>query len=75
MTIAIPISLLEEWGSCKWIEKDMWEENDCVYYSSHWRTSCGNNFVIPDGGKPSKHRFKYCPYCGKRISELTRENE
>ena len=65
-TYCFPISLLEEWGCCVWIEKDMWEENDCVEVDTHWKTSCGKIFKEQEGLKPT-HDFDYCPYCSKDI--------
>ena len=54
-TYCFPISLLEEWGCCVWVDVD-----------THWKTSCGKIFKEQEGLKPT-HDFDYCPYCSKDI--------
>jgi rRNA maturation endonuclease Nob1 len=42
-----------------------WQENDIGW----WDTACNNTYVfIKDG--PIYNDFKFCPYCGKSITEI-----
>ena len=47
-------------NNCKWTYDDDYDK---------WDTQCDNAFVVYEG-TPSENNFKYCPYCGKEISEL-----
>ena len=41
-----------------------WEENE----NGYWDSDCGNAFGFTDGS-PIYQGFKYCPYCGKLLTE------
>ena len=45
---------------CKWTKT---KHADTTYY----KTVCGNTFVFNNGG-PTDNMFKYCPYCGGKIT-------
>ena len=42
-----------------------WEETQ----DGNWETECGNLFIF-ELGTPTENRFKYCPYCGKQLTEI-----
>lgn len=39
-----------------------------------WHTDCDNDFVFYSGG-PIGNFFRFCPYCGKPISEVLEDLE
>jgi len=41
-----------------------WEENE----NGWWGTDCNNAFEFTNGS-PTHNKFKFCPYCGKLITE------
>ena len=48
-------------GECNWTQED-------VDYDD-WDTDCGECFTFFDSG-PKANRFKFCPYCGKKLQEV-----
>lgn len=48
---------------CAWTLSDEFEPQ--------YETTCGNAFEFNSDG-PSENSFKYCPYCGKLITEATK---
>jgi hypothetical protein len=46
--------------TCAWTEDEV---------NGFWDTACGEAFVTSTDEPPSKHKMKWCPYCGKRIEE------
>ena len=51
-------------GFCEWKLNDYFHEDD--YYD----TSCGETGCFMEGGIKDNN-YKYCPYCGKEIKEIT----
>ena len=49
-------------GTCKW----KYDENYNMY-----ETDCENAFIFLEGRK-SDNGFLFCPYCGKKIEELSK---
>jgi len=43
-------------------------------YGDAYDTGCGKMFAITDG-TPADNKMKYCPFCGKRISEKKQSEE
>ena len=41
-----------------------WEQNE----DGWWNTDCNNAFQFTDGS-PIYNEFKFCPYCGKILTE------
>ena len=39
-----------------------------------WETDCGNMFEIIDG-TPSDNDLKFCPYCGKNLIQIEKNEE
>lgn len=39
-----------------------------------WQTECGNMFCI-DEGTPQENQLNYCPYCGKHLMQINRNDE
>jgi hypothetical protein len=56
--------------------------NKCVWSEDifgNWETECGDLFSFNAGG-PTENEFRYCPYCGLKLSthrsaELVEEEE
>ena len=46
-----------------------WTQNEDGVYE----TNCDNMFVFNDGG-PVENGFRYCPYCGRELSENENSN-
>ena len=46
-----------------------WTQNEDGVYE----TNCNNMFVFNDGG-PVENDFRYCPYCGRELSENENSN-
>ena len=46
-----------------------WQENDIGW----WDTDCNNAHVFIEDG-PIWNEFKFCPYCGKPITETPYEH-
>lgn len=44
--------------TCEWTYDDI---------DDKWDTSCGNAWVMTDGGTPPDNGYNYCPSCGDRI--------
>lgn len=44
----------------------IWDQEDDDM--EQWHSSCNELFTLNDGG-PKSNRMKYCPFCGKPISE------
>jgi len=47
-----------------------WEQNE----EGWWDTDCNNAFEFAHGN-PSYNEFKFCPYCGKTITETPYDDE
>lgn len=47
--------------SCEWIQTD--------FDSNTWDSDCGNSFDLNDGS-PSDNGMKFCPYCGRPLTEV-----
>ena len=46
--------------TCDWVE-----DEDGV-----WESACDEAWIsTTDSSKPSEHRYRYCPWCGKEIRE------
>jgi hypothetical protein len=45
---------------CNWLQ-------DGDESSDTWRTECGRHFRLDDGN-PIDSSFRFCPYCGRRIT-------
>ena len=53
--------------TCTWTQND--DEDD-----SYWAAACCDHlFVFNDGG-PVENGFRYCPYCGRELSENENSN-
>ena len=50
---------------CKWHKNGFHMEEH-----NYWETGCDNLFQFNNDG-PKKNHFKFCPYCGKPIEEVT----
>lgn len=37
-------------------------------YSGCWDTSCEQSFYLDDG-TPEENSFRFCPYCGSRLTQ------
>ena len=50
------------------------ELSDCKWRGDedHWESSCGQAFVFFDGD-PFENGFVFCPYCGKPIGVIQKE--
>lgn len=44
--------------TCTWVEND-----------GYWESACDHSFIFNDCARPSEHKFKFCPFCGKPIVE------
>lgn len=40
------------------------------YADGVWNTNCGEAFVFIDG-TPRDNGFRYCPYCGRMLANMT----
>ena len=49
--------------TCCWTE-------ECDYSDYYWSTECGEDFTCLEG-TPRENKMKYCPFCGKRIWEVS----
>ena len=62
--------------TCEWCGAEpvplscLWTRDD----TAQWQTSCGQAFVFEDGGAPSAHKFRYCGFCGGKITEVDRDD-
>lgn len=45
-----------------------WRQESPIDYSDHWIAECGLDWSMPEG-KPSDHRMRFCPGCGKPLVE------
>jgi len=43
-------------------------------WSDYWETGCDNAHTFFDGG-PTENKYRFCPYCGKRIAVTEGKNE
>jgi rRNA maturation endonuclease Nob1 len=48
----------------------VWKVDDCGI----WCTSCENMFELTSGD-PHENGFRFCPYCGEKLSVLIEENK
>ena len=53
---------------CKWSKKEKFLE------FNYYETSCGGNFEFLEGN-PKDNEFKYCPYCGGLLIDITEEEK
>jgi len=55
---------------CRW-------ENKPKYYDhpGGYKTECDSSFMFTDhkGNNPKDNEFKYCPYCGGLLVDITEE--
>lgn len=42
---------------------------DATLDMDFYNTSCGHTFFFVDVPSATENQFKYCPYCGRRISD------
>jgi len=67
-----------DWKKCKMCggtgkkpsvrEECEWKEVE-EYEGESWETSCGENFVLPDG-TPEENKINYCHHCGKKVKVI-----
>jgi len=54
--------------ACEWQEPETVTEIDW----NIWGTSCGNTHQFEDGG-PEENKYRFCPYCGRRVVVIESE--
>jgi len=52
---------------CQKADKCLWDGDD---YDNMWTSGCGKYFILNEG-PPTENGFKFCPFCGKGIRELS----
>lgn len=49
----------------------VWTKDDHPL-APHHATSCGEGFIFTEGNA-KENEFKYCPYCGEEIEEVSED--
>ena len=55
----VVVSIKPLWSRCSW---------EYVDDEDHWESECGESIAF--GVTPFEYGFKFCPFCGKPITEL-----
>lgn len=50
---------------CQWYLDD-------VGGDSVWETECKQSFYFDDSSQPHENSFKFCPFCGKGLTQVLR---
>ena len=62
-------------AQCELLELRSESEDACCIWrhemnDATWRTSCGGQCRMEEG-KSMENQMRYCPYCGRRLKEIT----
>jgi hypothetical protein len=52
------VNLLERVKECGWEKDD----------NGNWSATCGEMFILLDG-TPAENKLRYCPFCGRKITQ------